>query len=492
MFKVVRTLLVGGLLGKALGVARELVFAWLFGTGAVASAYRLAQSAFLIPLHGFVSETINGGFTPQYAAHRHTEPARAKALFSGLYTVLLTVSTLVAAFIFLAAQHWVVALAPGFDAERVQVATTMLQILALALPAYVVSGLFASVDLAMGRGGLNASRASLQSIGLIAGTLAAFWFETPGLIAVGFVAAYFVFYWVGARVVLQEDLSLRPVWKLTPEIRDAMTQLFKVVRVLIWIPIAFQVNAVIERRVASLVSVDAMAAIDYARFATDTLVILVAMPVGLAGLSTMAAMDEASFRRTKLRAFRALLYVGIPLSAMLHANAAVVVSLAFERGAFGAGSVATTAQILSGMAIGIWGQLLGYAGAKFLTARGRNTGALGASLAGLACSVLILLTGQSALGSGVLGFAAAAQGVVFGGFILWQLRVFQALRTELLSLVLLALGYVFVLGVAWPALNTHIWWNAIFSIAFWPLALLALPWHRTKIQQGLTLIRSRP
>ena len=79
MFKVVRVLLLGGMVGKLLGVLRELIFAWLFGTGAVASAFRLAQSAFLIPLHGFVSESINGAFTPKYSAQRETEPHRAAA-----------------------------------------------------------------------------------------------------------------------------------------------------------------------------------------------------------------------------------------------------------------------------------------------------------------------------------------------------------------------------------------------------------------------------
>lgn len=489
MFKMVRVLLLGGMVGKLLGVLRELIFAWLFGTGAVASAYRLAQAAFLIPLHGFVSESINGAFTPQYAAQRETAPQRAGELFSGLYTILLAISILVAMGLFSGSEIWVSLLAPGFDPERRQVATTMLQVLALALPAYVVSGLFASVDLAWGRGSLSAARASLQSLGLIVGTLSARWLGMPSLIALGFVVAYLVFAFIGGRVALRAGLSLRPVWRLTPEVRQGLVDLFKVFRVLIWIPVAFQINGVIERRVASLVSPDAMAAVDYARFISETLIILVAMPFGLAGLSTMASMDDTAFRKAKLGAFRALLYVGLPLSALLVANATLVISLVFERGAFGTGSVAVTAQILSGMAIGIWGQLLGYAGAKFMSARGRNAGALVASLAGVACSVAILLVGQSSLGTAVLGVAAAAQGIVFGAFVLWRLGVVRELAGELCSLVLLSILYCAVVAPMLHGVAPNLWMNAVVVLVFWLVALVALPWHRRSLMHARSLLK---
>ena len=490
MFKVVRTLLLGGLLGKVLGVLRELIFAWLFGTGAVASAYRLAQSAFLIPLHGFVSEAINGGFTPQYAKHRNVDPARSAALFSGLYTVMLLVSAAVAIALFVWAEQWVSLLAPGFDRERSQVATAMLQLLSLALPAYVVSGLFASVDLAIGRGSLSAARASLQSLGLILGTLAAHWLGMPTLIAAGFVIAYVAFAVIGGRVVRQEGLSLRLVSLMSPEIRSALMSLFRVIRVLIWIPVAFQFNAVVERRVASLISSDAMAAIDYSRFVTETLVILVAMPVGLAGLSTMASMSASDFRRAKLKAFRALLYVGLPLSALLSVNAQTVVSLVFERGAFGASSAAVTAQILSGMAVGIWGQLIGYAGAKFLSARGRNSGALVASLVGVACSVATLLLAQPYFGVAVLGVAAAVHGIVFGGFVLWRLEVVAELGAELSSLACLALVYVAVSWLSpWPW-GGSLWLTVLFSSVFWCAAMFGLPWHRRPLIRAYRMART--
>jgi putative peptidoglycan lipid II flippase len=480
MFRVVRTLLFGGFVGKLLGVTRELIFAWLFGTGAVASAYRLAQSAFLIPLHGIFSETIAGGFTPRYATDRIAAPGRAAALFSGLYSLLLIASVAVAVALFAGAPLWVRILAPGFDPERAETAVLMLRILSLALPAYAVFGLFASVDLAAGRGALSAMRASLQSIGLILGTLSAYVFSMPSLVAVGFVLAYVSLAIVGSRTVRADGLSLgfASLRSSRPEVLASLGRLGKVVGVLVWIPIAFQINSVVEKRVASIVSVDAMAAVDYARFVSETLVILAAVPFGLAGLSTLGTMDRGAAELAQIRSFRALLYVGVPLSAFLFLNAHAFVELVFARGAFGQNSIDATGSIMAGMAVGVWGQLVGYAGVKFLSARGRNLAALSASLAGVFASVVVLVSLQSTLGVSVLGFAAGVQGVVFGVVAAVMLSAVRPLAVEAASLTALTALYTVLSEFADQTIKPG--FALVFLIwgAFWAASLLLLPWHR--------------
>ncbi len=491
MFHVVRTLLFGGLVGKLLGLARELIFAWLFGTGAVASAYRLAQSAFLIPLHGIVSETIAGGFTPQYAADRLAAPRRAMALFSGLYYVLLIASLAVAIALYAGAPLWVRMLAPGFDHERAETAVSMLRILSLVLPAYAVFGLFASVDLAAGRGTLSAMRASVQSIGLILGTVAAYAFSAPALVAVGFVVSYLVLAVLGTRIVRAEGLSLgmAPLRESWSETVAALARLGKVVGVLVWIPVAFQVNAVVERRAASLLSTDAMAAVDYARFVSETLVILAAVPFGLAGLSSLGTMDRRAAETAQIRSFRALLYVGVPLSAFLCINAHAFVELVFARGAFGQSSIDATGAIMAGMAVGLWGQLVGYAGAKFLSARGRNFAALAASLAGVVASIAVLLSLQSTLGVSVLGFAAGIQGIVFGGVAAMLLSAIRPLAVEATSLMALAALYAGLSGFGYQSVEPGFALVCAASAAYWSASLLILPWHRRNVIVWLNAFR---
>ena len=130
-----------------------------------------------------------------------------------------------------------------------------------------------------------AARASLQSLGLIVGAIVAFVLQAPAYLAAGFFFAYLYLTIVGARFVRLQGLRLSLGKAFTKESLHALNIIWKVFRILIWIPIALQVNFVVERQVASVVDVHAMAALDYARFINETLIILIAMPFGLAGLS---------------------------------------------------------------------------------------------------------------------------------------------------------------------------------------------------------------
>src|SRR6185312_118435 len=100
------------------------------------------------------------------------------------------------------------------------------------------------------------------------------------------------------------------------------------------VPLLLQVHFVIERRVASMVGADAVAALDYVRFLSDTAVLLLAVPIGLAGLGTMSQLTEPRFRELAARSMRLLLYVGVPLSLALVLHAELAVRIVFGRGAF--------------------------------------------------------------------------------------------------------------------------------------------------------------
>lgn len=490
MFVAVRVLILGGLAGKVLGVARELVFAWLFGTGGIAAAWRLAQSAFLIPLQGLVSEAINSAFIPLYAADRKRDPARAGAAFRAMHLVLLVISVAVGVILIAFARQAVVFLAPGFDEQRIVIATSMLRVLACAMPLYVLSALYGAVQLATGGGQMLAARASLQSVGLLAGAVATAVLGSSYWLSIGFLLAYLYLTLGGARFVKGEGLSiaLREAWN--PEARRAFSQLWRVFIVLIWIPVAIQVNSVIERQVASVVDSHAMAALDYAKFINETLVILIAMPFGLAGLGGLAHLDAEEARALQLRAIRILLYVGVPLAAVIHVHASGIVHLLFQRGAFGPESSRITSEILEAQAIGIWAQLVGYAGTKFLAARGRARMALVSTILGVAASVAVLQA-AAAVGPRVLGLASAAQGVVYGLSVLWLLRLARPLLAEMATLAL-AVG-VYVLLRA--ALSTRGMDNDLvlvaFSGAYWLMALAALPTSRKGLAVEFGRLRSR-
>lgn len=465
MRQLVSQLLLGGVAGKLLGVVRELVAAWCFGTGLVANAYRLAQAAFLLPLHGFVSDVVSGAFTPRYARLRADDPEAAQRLFAAMQRVLLAAAVLVAVGLVLWGDRLVAIMAPGFGPDARALSAQFVAVLAPALPAYVLVGLFAATELVHGQGRVAAARASVQSVGLLLGTVAAWAWDQPLLIACGFVVAYLVLLVWAARV--NRALGLR----LTAPVGDwaawraALSPVARVFGVLMWVPLALLLSQIVERRVASELNVNAVAALDYARFITETLLILIAMPFGVAGQAAMPTMRDDQFRQQAERSFQWLVVAGLPLSVFIWAHAELIVTVLFKRGAFDQASVVVTAGILGAYALGVVFLLVAYAGQKFLNARGRNAVVLRSTVLGVVASVACNLTLGGLLGVQVLGLAAALSGAV------------------VMVNVLVALGLT---GALWR--STWTWWVTAglhLSLVLASRRLWPLPWWAELLLGGL-------
>ncbi len=475
MFVAARKLLFGGITGKVLGVARELFTAALFGTGPIAVAYRLAQAAFLIPLHGFLSESFTAGFTPAYARHRVEHAERARALFAAMHVVALVVSVCVAVPLAVFAREWVRALGPGLDGATAKMAEQMVALLSLAMPFYALTGLYAAAEIARGEARMAAARAAAQNLGLIAGTLVAWWTGAPVWIAAGFLAAYVLLAGWGCGRLVAEGLPLWPRRNSWLEAASALKEVWRAVRVLMLVPVLLQIHFVVERRVASFVSAEAVAALDYARFLSDTAVLLLAMPLGVAGLGAMATLSERRFRDAAQRCVRMLLYVGVPLSVVLAVHAEPIVRLIFARGAFGPGSVAATATILQWLAVGLWARLIGYAGAKFLSARDRNVRVIGIYVAAVACNVGVNLVLYPFIGAAALGVAAAVNGLVFGVLMLRALGLFDRLRRDLYTLGTLAMAYVALWTLVPAGVMSGAWPSLCAFVLYWCAAVVLVP-----------------
>jgi putative peptidoglycan lipid II flippase len=475
VFVAARKLLFGGIAGKVLGIARELLSAALFGTGPIAVAYRLAQAAFLIPLHGFLSEAFTAGFTPAYARLRDASRDESRALFTAMHAIAVAVSIAVGVLLALLARAWVGLLAPGFDPSTMAMTVHMVTLLACAMPFYALTSLYAAAEIAVGRAQMAAARASVQNVGLIAGALAAWWSKNPVWIAGGFVAAYVVLAAWGLRNALAQ--GFRP-WLQRSELplaAAALAGVWRAVRVLLLVPVLLQIHLIVERRIASLVSPETVAALDYARFLSDSAVLLLSMPLGVAGLGAMARLNEAQFRDLAYRSLRMLLYAGMPLSLVMAVHGEAIVQLVFARGAFGADSVAATATILQWLAIGLWARLIGFAGAKFLSARSRNISVIGSYVAAVGCNVAVNSLLYPVLGAAALGLGAAVNSLVFGLLILRALGQFGRLRMDLMTLAALAGAYVAFWAAAPASVATAGSLALAVFAAYWSAAALLVP-----------------
>ena len=176
------------------------------------------------------------------------------------------------------------------------------------------------------------------------------------------------------------------------------------------------------------------------------------------------------------------------IAVALHAEA--IVRLIYARGAFDAESVATTTAILKWSAPGLWGALIGYAGAKFMSARGSNVRAIGVYAAAFGANVALNLLLYRRFGTVALGLAGAANGIVFGLLIVRSLRLFGRLRRDFLTLGVLCSVYVGIAALVTSLAGANDWLPPLVFAAYWLFAVSVVPSCRQVMHETWSSFRS--
>jgi putative peptidoglycan lipid II flippase len=458
-------LFAGGVLGKALGLGREILLAATFGTGPAAAAFRAAQTATLVPTHTFAADTLNAGFIPLCARYLRDDPPRARTLYWSVAALLGASSLILAALLFLGADVIVGTLVPGFAAADRALTAAMLRAMAIGVPFYVHASLASYAEMAAGRYFTASIRAAVQNVGLITGIVAAAVFHNPLLLGWGFTAYAALFAATAAWSMSRHDAFAFTVRLDHREAIRGLREFGRLVRPLLLLPILQQGAFAVERLVASLIATEAVASIDYARTIADTGLVLLAVPLGLAGLAELGRLDPAHMKAKLERLLPALLLVTVPFSIFLAVNAAQVVHLIYGRGRFDQPAVGLTALVLTGFAAGFWAHASGHVLARSLSAHGRNSRVAGIVAAAAAAHIIVNVAGFRALGPLGLGLAASASGLV--------LLAGTARALGLHATVLRALPPLVMAGLAYLPAGLLLRGSGLASLALSGAALLA-------------------
>jgi putative peptidoglycan lipid II flippase len=404
-------LMSGALMSKVLGFAREVLMAQVLGASLVADGFRGAITAVMIPLAFLQNESVPAILIPM---HRDSQkngdaPQRLAALSLAL--------TLAAIALMLATEAlggwWVDAVVGGFVPESQALTLEFVRIMALGMPASVMLNCLAAGEIALGRSRLTNIRASLLNISVLVGV---------GLLALtGRLSAL-----AWAFTIAFNALGIFAVWSLwrdgsfslagvTPAmIWEAAAEFLRRLRPLLALPTAEQGNVWIERALASRLATGSVASLDYARTLTESALLLISQPVGLAVLSSYPTKDTCA----QIEAIaRPVLAVTLPASAFLFVFAPEVVRLVFFRGAFTEAGVLLTSQALRGISIGLWAATLGWILLRILNSTGRNGMAAIIIVSAYAANAAVnLLTSgiQETSGAGtlLLGLGEAARSLV--------------------------------------------------------------------------------
>jgi peptidoglycan biosynthesis protein MviN/MurJ (putative lipid II flippase) len=409
MRDAVRRLVLGGLVGKALGLSREVLLAAAYGTGVPATATRVAQTGTLVPVDLFTADVLTAGFLPLHKELLAQDPARAAALFHALRRALRVLAAVLTAGLLVLAGPVVDLLAPGLEPATAATAARFLRVMALGIPSYLQFSLLSYLEVSHGGFRLSSARATAQNLGMLAALGLAWVLGEPVVLAGGFAAAYLALHGWGHRSVRRRGFLPAAGGG---DGRELLSRVWRRVRPLLLLPVLLQGSVVTERVVASLLGEQVVAAVDYARFVATTGVNLLAVPLGLAGLAALSGLGRAAARERLGAILPGLLLVVVPVSVVLAVGSAPVVEVLYARGAFDAAAVATSASVLAGLGVGFWAQSCAYVLVKALNAADRNRLAAGSLLAGLVVTLAVNVSLHAWLGPVTLGLAASAGAVV--------------------------------------------------------------------------------
>lgn len=438
MLKSVLLLFSGNFLGKIVGLLREIIVAAIYGTTAPVGAFRMAQTTVLVPVNFFTADSLNAGFIPLYRRYKENNIKNAQSLFWLLKIMIIFLSAVISVGLYLFAPWCVSLIAPGFDLEEKELAVLFIKVMAVGVPFYLLGILYSYLSVANDRYFLVSIRPVIQSIGVIIGVILAYYYNNVVLFAWGFTGAYIFYFILAIRDLLKNDLfglSLQ-----SP--RYILSDFWKIIKPLLVLPILLQGNIVVEKIISSFMGIEAVASVEYAKFITETGVVLLAVPLGLVGLSKLSTLDSDQTKKIILQIIPIIFILTIPVSAYLFSYSGLIVELVFQRGAFGEESALLTKSVLLGLSIGFWAQVSSYVMIKGLNAQLRNKEVVIFMAIVLVVNSLFNIFFYESLGIITIGLGVSISSLILFILTAWSFGILKKIMSELLWLFVGVIGYI--------------------------------------------------
>jgi len=403
---------VGGytMASRALGFVRDVLTAAFLGAGPVADAFFVAQRLPNLFRSLFAEGAFSAAFVPLFAGMiAHDGKPRAKRFAEDAMAVLLTalfVFVLVGEF----ATPWLLdILAPGFRAEPQKFALTVgltritfPYLLFISLTA-LQGGILNSVE----RFAATAATPMLLNIFLI-GALALVRPLTGEALAWALSLSGFAqFLWLMVSCHKAGlGLSL-PLPRLTPEVKRMLR---------LMLPGVFgagvtQLNLVVSTAVASLLPTGAVSYLYYADRLNQLPLAVVGIAVGTAILPSLSRQvrlgDDEGARHTQNRGLELALFLTLPSAIALAVTALPIMTVLFQRGAFGPTAAHATAAALAAYAGGLPAFVLIKVMTPGFFARHDTATPVKIAFAAMGTNLALTLLLGLALGFGHVGVAAS-------------------------------------------------------------------------------------
>ncbi len=474
---------IGGytLASRVLGFVRDMMVAAVLGAGPGADAFFVA---FKLPnfFRRLLGEgALGAAFLPLFAGRLERDGKAAAIAFARDVMAVLVWLLLALTALFQIAMPWFMfVLAPGFADDPAQFALTV-ELTRVTFP-YLLFISLASVLGAMlnviGRFAAFAAAPILLNLCLIGALLVAAAFRTPAhALAWGVALAGVVQFLMLAYTAFRHGLLPRLVRpRLTPGVRELLRLIA---------PAAIgagvtQINLLVDTMIATLLPVGAVSYLYYADRVNQLPLGVIGIAIGTALLPLMArqiaagSLDAAIANQN--RAVELALFLTLPAALALAVLAGPIVSVLFERGAFGAADAAATAGALAAFSLGLPGAVLAKAFAPGYFARKDTRTPVVIAVACLAVNVVLNLILMWPLGPTGIALATSvsawlnagllARGLARRGHFAADARLRHRLPRVLLSavvMVVVIVGAEALLG-DWRSAGTVVRWSTLGAL----------------------------
>lgn len=352
---------VGGytMISRLLGFARDILIAATLGAGPVADAFFVAFKLPNFFRRLFAEGAFNAAFIPLFTRHMSEGGREAARGFAEEVLSVFVVTLLFFVTALQVAMPWVMyGFAPGFadDPYRFGLAVQLAQVTFPYLLFISLVSQLGGVLNALGRFAAAAATPIILNLCLIAAILGLSPFvETPGhALAWGVAAAgaaQFVWLMVACHRAEFRLRLLRP--RLTPRVKRLLILMLPGV---IGAGVV-QINLLIDVVIASLLPGGSVSFLYYADRVNQLPLGVIGVAVGTALLPLLSrqlrAGDDAAAAASTNRALEFALLLTLPGAAALIVMPDLIVSVLFERGAFGAAETAATSAALAAYALGL-------------------------------------------------------------------------------------------------------------------------------------------
>lgn len=352
--------MMGGLfLSRVLGIVRDMIMAGKFGRGPETDAYVLAFQIPDLLFFLIAGGALSTSFIPVFSEYLHTGREKdAWKLFSSVVTLM---SVVVAAFI---AAAWIFAeplmrlAAPEVDPALVPQIVRMSRILLPAQFAFFVGGILFGTLYARQKFVAPGLGPNIYNIGIILGALVVSQFVEPGIVGMAWGALFGAL--IGNLVVPAFVMrKLGGEFRISFDLKHPGVK--KVFRLMLPVVLGLSlpgVYAMIMRALGTGYDAGVVTSLDYANK-------LMQAPLGIFGQSLAIAVFPAltqffaqgemgRFRAQLESSLRTVLYITVPISALMAVLAEPIVATVYEHGRFGAADTAVTADALRLFSLGVF------------------------------------------------------------------------------------------------------------------------------------------